>query len=321
MPEQNDDLPRRRPVPKPAVAADAKAKRTRIAAVKARRLDITTVKLKQPPQLVMVAVNQLDQLKIDHTYQRPENRLMVNQLVAVLEAGGKIADPVTVAVRPDGTKWIVDGQQRWAAHYLSEKPLPALLYHVEAVDDEKRLFSILNTNVRPHPNVRIRAWTGPSADLLTYLQESPESPVRQGIGFGAGGGYIFPASVLVNGLIALFVGSAGNQGSGSAEGLMRTLDVQVRDIGPKIARKLAQFYTLLCKQVFGDTRILRLNAVALALAAHQRWMKARRDGETPPMPDKGGLHRLKIMNWENWAPDQRRQWLPLLRDEILKRWK
>ena len=84
---------------------------------------------------ITIAVSKLESLGIDLRYQRGEVRRLVYALAQVLADGGQQLDPIAVAVRPDGSRWIVDGQQRWRAHRIAGLPIKARLYRVDSFDD------------------------------------------------------------------------------------------------------------------------------------------------------------------------------------------
>lgn len=56
----------------------------------------------------------LDELAVDPDYQRPPDREKIASMVEHRKAGGRLK-PIKANVRPDGSKWITDGQHRAAA--------------------------------------------------------------------------------------------------------------------------------------------------------------------------------------------------------------
>jgi hypothetical protein len=56
----------------------------------------------------------LDGLQVDPDYQRPPDREKIASMVRRLKSGDRL-DPIKANVRPDGSKWITDGQHRAAA--------------------------------------------------------------------------------------------------------------------------------------------------------------------------------------------------------------
>ena len=292
----------------------AATRKGRVTLVKARNLNPITVgsKLRRATEVTIIPDSELDTLKIDHTYQRPENRDLVNELVAVLEAGGMVPDPITVAVRPDKSRWIVDGQQRWAAHYLANKPIAAVLYYVETLDEERRLFSVLNTYRRPNPAMRMRAWTGPSRELVEWMGSNVASPICSELSFGSGGSVRYKAATILRGVGAVLGISPGSGSSTVTENFMRALD-RVYGADRKRAIRLTQAYLNLMKTLFPQ-QVQHNHAVALGMAAAERWA----NGDCK-MPSGKVLYNLKRLNWTNNSME-RRLWLPFLKAEVLRRW-
>lgn len=297
-----------------AVAKLAADRKGRVTLVKARNLNPIVVggKTRRATEVAMIPAGELDTLKIDQTYQRPENRELVNQLLAVLEAGGIVPDPITVAVRPDKSRYIVDGQQRWAAHYLANKPLAAVLYYVDTLDEERRLFSVLNTYRRPSPSIRMRAWTGPSAELVAWIVGNPSSPIYGEMAFTQGGSR-YNAPTILRGVGAALGVAPGGGTAGSTEEFMRSLD-RAYASDRKRAIRLTQAYLSLMKGIF-PTKVLHTPVLALGMGAHERWSNG--DCKTP---SKAALYSLRRLNWTNPPAQDRHKWLPLLKSEVLRRW-
>jgi len=256
---------------------------------------------------------ELKGLGIDESYQRAEIKDHVNQIISALERGGQVIDPITLAQRKDGSLWIVDGQQRYWAHWHLSRELQAIIYEVDGIDSERRMFSVLNAHRRPHAGVRIRAWVGPGGDLIRWLHESPESPIRGEVSFTGSGRY--SAVTILRGLNAVLGGyiSAG----GNAEDMLRTLDVLVRDVSPAISRKAAQFYVLGLKQIFGQPgTALALPSVSIGLVCHEHW----KDGWKIDNVSKRAVATLSRVRWERYAPTSGSQWIDTLKALVLKQW-
>lgn len=301
-----------------AVSKLEASRKGRITQVKAKQLNPIVVggALRRASEVTIIPARELDTLKIDSSYQRAENRELVNQLLAVLEAGGMVPDPITVVVRPDGTRWIVDGQQRWAAHYLAMKPVAAVLYFVDTMDEERRLFTVLNTYRRPAPSIRMRAWTGPSSELVKWLAGSPASPILGELSFAAAGGATkYAAPTVLRGIAAaLGVSPSGGSQNGTEE-FMRTLD-RVYMVDPKRAIRVAGVFLGLAKTIFATGRLRHTPLLALGMACAERWGT----NGTCEMPSKAALYNLKRLNWTNPSATERNRWLPVLKADILRRW-
>lgn len=301
-----------------AVSRLAAKRKERVTKVRQQNPNPTLVGkgLRRATEVTIIPASDLDTLKIDSKYQRPENRELVNQLLAVLEAGGMIPDPITVAVRPDKSRFIVDGQQRWAAHYLALKPIAAVLYYVDTIDEERRLFSVLNTYRRPSPSIRMRAWTGASARLIQWVTESPGSPLLGEVSFssGVGGQTRHAAPTVLRGIGAALGVTMRSGASSATEEYMRALDrVYVAD--EKRAIRVAQAFLSLAKRVFEGGRWQSTPILALGGACAIRW----ENGVCAP-PSKKALYNLRRMNWTNPPISERNRWLPVLQADVLKRW-
>lgn len=72
----------------------------------------------------------LQGLRVDPDYQRPPDREKIAGLVEHLRAGGPVK-PIKVNERPDGSRWITDGQHRAAAAVIvGHTHIPAKLTHL-----------------------------------------------------------------------------------------------------------------------------------------------------------------------------------------------
>lgn len=262
-------------------------------------------------------VEDLESLLIDERYQRAENRTHVNQMVATLNAGGMIPDPIKVVVRHDGAYFIVDGQQRWWAHWVAQKPIAAQLYHldsgVDALSVERAMFTAFNNFVRPSASVRVSSWPGPSGNLMRYLNEAEESPIRTEVGF-LGGSTRYPSASLLKGVLA----ALGSYPRGRVEELLGSLDLVIRNCRDyDDIKRRAVLYAAVLKSVFENRqRINWLVARALGMVCGKKWR-----GRDPYTPSAAEGHRLAQANWDAYAPHAREEIIAILMAEIEKRWK
>jgi hypothetical protein len=253
-------------------------------------------------------------LQIDESYQRRHLRPWVNELVSVLESGGVIPDPIVVAVRPNGERYIIEGQQRYWAHWACHKELRARLFKVETIEEEKALFLAYNNRRPVGATVTVKAFPGEGGALIRWLEEDGGSPLRGDIGFNSQDRV--PASTIAKGLLLALKGPTT---TARIQHVMADLTACVDDDRGR-TYKMAQMYGLLIGRIFQQgQRVPSMPARALGLAAHVRWGGS---GVTEPWPLPSGqsLRSLRSLKWEEWAPDNRARWLGLLRDEILKRW-
>lgn len=80
-------------------------------------------------------------LQVDHAdgSQKPPDREKVAEFVQHLKAGGKFP-PIKVNERPDGTRWITDGQHRAAAALIcGRSTVPAKIKHEPQVDEAQQV--------------------------------------------------------------------------------------------------------------------------------------------------------------------------------------
>jgi hypothetical protein len=269
-------------------------------------------------EVVTIAAKDLRTLDVDQSYQRMEMANWVGKLIAVLEAGGQFPDPITVAVRPDGSRWIVDGQQRWWAHWNCEKPIRAQLIKCHTVEAERTLFNVLNSKIALNPNVRVHSWPGPGGELIRQLDTDSISAIKGEIDWSTASGRRgrFGANIFAKSVVVVLSGALPRQSK--PEDFMPVLDNYVRENNTRAvyaARGFAQVWQGVVQDSLQP--MPRAHVFALALACTQRWIGKK----TIPEPTKGDLARLRQMNWFGYAPDGKRQFIPLLRDEILKRWR
>lgn len=260
-------------------------------------------------KVVEVHYNDLDKLGIDERYQRAEVRPMVNQIVRALKQGGQIADHIHVAVRKDGSWWIVDGQQRWNAAILAEyNGLRAQLYHVPDIDTEKKLFVVFNSRARVHPNVIIKSWAGPGGELIRWLNGDEQSPLRGAIGFTPGN-HATPATTMCRALVnTLGCGRT----SGSVERYLRMLDIVVKK-NPGRAQTVAKGTAILLKQFFNGHRMIASQVMPITAAAGEKW----RNGPCK-LPTKGDISRIQKIDWGRFGAPSLAAYA---QKEVEKRWR
>ncbi len=252
-------------------------------------------------------------LQIDESYQRIEHKTKVRELMRVLEHGGKIPDPIWVAQRPDKSLWVVDGQQRYWACWATETPLPARIYSVADRSVEVAVFHILN-----HRQAMIAAhvaitWPGAGGDLLRWINE--ESALTRRL--AAQSSAQFPASTVAKTLTCALAGSGGTN---SIRRTMEKLDALAIK-SPGRAKKTAEMLSVILVNVFPDGKKMpSLAGRAIGVACYGRWntLTVR---QAWPMPNRGEYTRLSKLDWHLVSPDQRYRWLPVVVDEINKRWK
>src|SRR5262245_3744723 len=266
------------------------------------------------PRMKLFTPDDQRKLNVDERYQRVRVTAMVNELIHVLKAGGKIADPISVAERLDGTWWIVDGQQRhWAASECNVD-LQGAIYKVASFDQERTLFLALNRKATVKPNTICRAWTGPAGEMLrAVVGEGGPLEGRVSVRWASEG--IMESLTFVRSALAATTGIVGSKG---AERVLTRLDGELKQRSG--ARQVVEAFARLVAETFADchprdSRPPALAVFALGLVAYDRW----KNGVTK-MPPAGNLHRLRGIKWRNVAPTSAERFMPLFIEEINKRW-
>ena len=238
---------------------------------------------------------ELTKLNVDERYQRVRIKVEVNELIHVLTSGGTIPDPISVAQRPDGSLWIVDGQQRFWAHSEAKKPLTAMIYAVSNFEAEQRLFLVLNQRRQVGSNYIAKSWPGETGDLLRKFNDLPQSALHNRINFAAAGsGRPFSATILVRAL-AILLGDTESAGHGNIQSVLKKVDHYITRPG---ARTRAELFLELCPRAItvqpqSTARVLAIKA--LATVARRRWA-----GGIVPPPAKT-LTRLSRVDWSKIA--------------------
>lgn len=264
--------------------------------------------------VTVIRPEDLGRLKIDESYQRLRITSEVNALIKVLRNGGQIADPVDVAERPDGSWYIVDGQQRFWAHWDCEAPMRANVHKVDSIESETNLFLSLNQRTRVLPRVIARGWPGPAGDFLRWASSSPKSPVNALVDMGSSSHLPLDATTIVKGALAVTTGLTPN-GDMSTRILPR-LDVALRQDG---MRAWSEDFLKLVAAVFDMNtnagRVRVLPVIALARVANRRFIEAGR----PTFPRSCAM--LRRVNWDTIVPTHAARFLGMVETEIERRWK
>lgn len=253
-----------------------------------------------------------DRLQIDYSYQRQEITLKVNELIHVLQAGGVVPDPIIVAERPNGQLFIVDGQQRYWAHWHAEKPLHGIIYKIASIPTEARLYHVLNNRTSLTADAKVKAWQGPAAALLRQMGQSHPA-FKEQINFGQGGGRNrrYSAAGLIKAM--LIVSNSGLRYQGRIDVMLPRLDMALKQSGaPDRVRTLLGLYG----SVFVESKkVPALALYAVAKVAGKRWV------DTVMIPSETIQGRIARMDWPTLAPGMADRFLPVLEEEVAKRWK
>jgi hypothetical protein len=169
-------------------------------------------------------------LDVDPRYQRGQTS-MVRELVRVIQAGGKILDPVTLCRRPweNGGQqlWIIDGHQRVCAFQELTLPFEAMIHDSESVEAEKAFFLSLNQRRSVSGDTIVKSWTGPSSKMLGAVHDDPAHPLYQRVHFGQGAARtLLGAATIIRGAASAATGIAH---SGSIQKQLAKLDFAVTE--------------------------------------------------------------------------------------------
>ena len=95
-----------------------------------------------------------DQLNVDRRYQRGKKEQWVKHIVRHFDP--KLFSPLIVSRRPNGRMFIIDGQQRWnVATILEIEHVPCEILNIKTVQEESRIFQLLNTERRSVNNFEL----------------------------------------------------------------------------------------------------------------------------------------------------------------------
>lgn len=259
-------------------------------------------------ELVVVRPAMFPRLDVDPLYQRGETR-MVSQLTRVLQAGGKILDPVTLCWRKGGdTWWVVDGHQRVCAFQALKMEFAAMLHNSESAEAEHAFFIALNAKVGVSANVIVKAWTGPSGTLIRKANESPEHPLYDRVNLQqASNDAKMAASTIARALQALIVADNSNPISV----MLSRIDMAMT-AGEKRARAehFLRLVGRICPKGYMPALVLR----ALAIVAAERWRKELE------MPSPKVIERLRVKQWATEVVLVQK-YFPVLLDTIRKIWR
>lgn len=276
------------------------------------------------PEMRVLSVKEMADIRVDtDRYQRHRVVEEVNTLIHVLRGGGMIPDPVTLARRPDDSLWVVDGQQRFWAHYETETPMRCIIYDVPNIEAERTLFIVLNSAQPVSANIKIHAWPGPVATLLRTVNEDPAHPLFGHVNFGRHAARTFAVAILAKGMLCAMSEIASY--NLPANDLMRRLDTTWN--ASAVAREQGRAFLLLAHKVFsrpgdgvnpgasGKGVARSLPVAALGTVAHLRW----RSGVY--MPPERTIDAIRRINWDTLTPTSGYRFLPVLKGAIEAKWR
>jgi hypothetical protein len=263
-------------------------------------------------EITVIAVEEFKKLNVCEVYQRLRITGEVNDLITVLKSGGQILDPIDVAERQDGSWWILDGQQRFWAHYECVVPIRAQIHRVQTLEQEAQLFTVLNSRIRVSSDGIVKAHTGPTATMIREYAERAESPFHGNISFGNPHTRLpFSATTVAKALSAVlrdaFLNGQINHILGYAD------DAIVSTEGKYLAKRFFDLMAIACNLT---ARNKALYVIALARVARRHWKNGH-----ATMPTKMSCLSLRSLNIDGLVPTQATRFLPVIEAEIEKRWR
>jgi len=289
----------------PAILAAGKGRRSR------DTLLVTGVVL--GTEVTILKPSELKRLNIDEGYQRLRITSEVNDLIHVIRDGGQIPAPVQVVERPDGTWWIVDGQQRFWAHFDCDAPLRVLIHKVKDRISEQRLFRALNTQIRINSDTTIKGWDGISGKLLHSIAEDDWSPFKGLVAFTSNRSLPLSATLLAKGVYSVATG--GIPLGAMEKRILPRLDTELRKPGTEVwVREWVRLSAAVFEPKRG-TRVPPLPFTALGRVAHRRYGLAGR----PIFPES--CYALKRANLVGITPTQSQRYIAVVEQAIEQRWK
>jgi hypothetical protein len=107
----------------------------------------------KPPQLIFL---RKDLIKIDRSYQRYPVENKIIEMVANFD--WRLFGALSVAHRPNGSFYVMDGQQRLCAANLRPEivELPCAVHEVESVEEEAKICAKINNSTPFHPGAKFK---------------------------------------------------------------------------------------------------------------------------------------------------------------------
>jgi hypothetical protein len=289
----------------------------KMASVQARKLilPVLVTGVKLADSITIIPYEKFALLNVDEKYQRVRIGTEVNQIVHAITSGGAIPDPIDIAERPDGSWWIVDGQQRYWAHEECKLPIRAMIHKVSDHDAEEKLFIALNSRRKVSPKTIIKGWPGISGKFMRRLNDDQSSPFFGMIDFSQNTALPLDASAVLKGVLVAVTGLERVGGDMATVILPRT-DAALAVTGraawaEEFVRLMAAVFNI--EKNAGRVRILPI--LALAQVAHEKYTLAGR----PIFPRSCAA--LRRVNWDTIVPTHAWQYMPVLTNVIKERWK
>jgi hypothetical protein len=266
-----------------------------------------------PARIGTIKPNQYGRLHVDvatdeeigeqRGYQRRPQWPVIYGIRDALRKGSQMP-PIAVAIRQWGPEkerefwWVVDGQQRmWAAVDLNA-PIPAYFYKTKSLDQERDLFTVLNSQQVPHANNLILSSSTQTARMLRAMSNGHEGTTLSGrVVFAYSGSHEKISAATLVRAAATCLGVA----RGKMPRMLGALDFRL----PKDKPQLLDFWNL-CGDVFTSGRAGHDQLIALASAVREHDYR---------MPSRRQIASIRRIKWERIvaATGQERQILMIRR--------
>jgi hypothetical protein len=261
-------------------------------------------------RLVTIQTKDFQRLRVDESYQRVRITGHVNSILHALKSGGIVPDPISIAERQNGDWYIVDGQQRFAAHLDADVPMTAMIYTVEHIDAEKALFLALNRGVRVGTDFIVHAWPGEIAEILRKANDSPTHQLFNKIDFGRHGTR-HSASTLARGMVGAMT-PADWATRGRIEDVLGRGDSLLKQPG---ARHRAESLLSVLAGAFNGGHLPAIVSRAIGAVAYERW------AERVTLPSASTYARFRKTNWTTLVPSTADRYFVVMKAEVSKRWR
>ncbi|KKL09037.1 hypothetical protein LCGC14_2569860, partial [marine sediment metagenome] len=247
------------------------------------------------------------------SYQRGEQAAEVLEIAAKLDAKNGYLPTIKVSERPDGSRWVVDGQQRCYAAEVVGRGVRAeiwrILSNMDPIEVERRWFAVENASVTISPIQNVIGHPGAARTVLVeWLRNDPKSALRNRI--QESNSCRFPLLYVMK---YLYISYTGILRMPRAQIFMSRFDKALEEDADRLL-KFAMMGANLLVHVFEGpiaadrgNRLMGYSLQALGLATNRRW------GHLPlrsgwPQPEYGRLRwiqeypwgRMTLIEGDNW---------------------
>ena len=269
------------------------------------------------PEVRFIQPDEFGLLEIDPFYQRVNITGLINDIIHVLKAGGRVYDPVTLCKR-DGeeTMYIVDGQQRFWAHEACGLPLPAMIYHSTGRVAEALLYQAMNTRRALTANNMVKSHQGPGAELLRQVAQDEHHLLFNKVHFGEKGKRPYQAYQLIRGMLSV---SRDVLPTGAVHDVCARLDHAISNDAMAATRCAA--YLRMVPRTFPPAIPPKMLAVvALARVAERRWRGKKVTDHINLLPAQAVMERIRKLNWSQLILSVSMTHVSVVVEAIEKKW-